>query len=273
MLQRLGIVTTVAATTIVFFSSFAFSAGYYTIQDQKPDQTNLLQDSPLDPLTVMSTSIEALSAGMMDLMSWQQHSQNLPDPAEPYKRVQQFGTWVTDPAEGTCRNTRARVLIRFSEVPVTMNPKGCTVVSGKWLDPYTHRYVSRASDLDIDHVVPLKNSYRSGAWQWDYKKRCLYGNFLANSFHLLAVNREDNRKKGDGGPERFMPSERSYACEYVSNWLKIKLIWNLALASAEGQAIEEIVKENQCDPAILSISESDLRSQRKAIQANMGLCH
>ena len=73
-------------------------------------------------------------------------------------------------------------------------------------------------------VVVLKNSYENGAWRWDYQKRCLYANFMDNDFHLLAVLNKDNRKKGDKGPDKFMPSNPSFACEYLSIWLKIKLL-------------------------------------------------
>ena len=38
--------------------------------------------------------------------------------------------------------------------------KRCTVSRGRWLAPYTGKFFFEASDVDIDHLVPLK-------WAWD----------------------------------------------------------------------------------------------------------
>ena len=39
----------------------------------------------------------------------------------------------------------------------------CSITAGTWLDPYTGRTLTDPSDVDIDHVVPLANAWRSGA--------------------------------------------------------------------------------------------------------------
>ncbi|RYZ66974.1 MAG: DUF1524 domain-containing protein, partial [Proteobacteria bacterium] len=208
----------------------------------------------------------------LSLMEWNSHTKKLEGPTEPYRRLAQYGSWVNDRTDDTCLNTRGLKLAKESLVPVTLSPKGCTVISGKWVDPYSGRTYSQASELDIDHMVPLKNSYVNGAWKWDFKKRCLYANFMHNDFHLFAVKDDDNKKKGDSGPDHFMPSDKSYRCEYLANWLKIKLIWSLAITASEGQAIETLAQENNCDLKNMSISVRELRSQRQEITSNMGLC-
>lgn len=35
----------------------------------------------------------------------------------------------------------------------------CTATSGSWLSPYDGATWTAASDLDIDHMVPLKNAW------------------------------------------------------------------------------------------------------------------
>lgn len=76
-----------------------------------------------------------------------------------------WGRWID--ADHDCQDTRQEVLIRQSEVPVTFKTdKHCHVVSGKWTDPYTGEVITNASDLDIDHMVPLKEAHDSGGWQW-----------------------------------------------------------------------------------------------------------
>ena len=253
---------------IILTSSFAFSAEYYTLKENAAS----IQNQTIDPFETLELASSTIADQFLSLMDWEAHAQKMEEPSDPYRRLSQYGTWVTDPEDGSCLNTRGRKLAHESLVPVTLSPKGCTVISGKWIDPYSNRAYSQASDLDIDHMVPLKNSYMSGAWKWDFKKRCLYANFMHNSFHLIAVKDDDNQQKGDSSPEKFMPSDESYRCEYLTNWLKIKLIWNLTMTSSEGAAIERLAKENNCDVKSMSMSSNELRTQRQDIISNIGLC-
>jgi hypothetical protein len=256
---------------LVSFSVLAASPDYYTVREDTTARSKAV--ASLDPFEVFSEAAVQTAAQVLDLLTWQHHQQTLKDPATPYNRLQQYGTWVVDHSTGTCYNTRARVLIRQSEIPVRFKGSGgCVVDSGKWLDPYTDSYFTNANDLDIDHVVPLKNSYDSGAWQWDQKKRCTYANFMANDYHLLAVRKEDNRMKGDGGPDKFMPANSAYACDYLSHWLKIKLIWNLAMVPGEAEGIERLAQQNHCDAKVLSITMQELRGQRQSILAIANIC-
>ena len=57
--------------------------------------------------------------------------------------------------DGNCRDTRAEVLIASSTGRVHMRKNGCSVDRGKWFDPYTGKTFTQASDVDIDHLVPL----------------------------------------------------------------------------------------------------------------------
>ena len=49
------------------------------------------------------------------------------------------------------------------------------VKSGFWLDPYSGKFFSKASKLDIDHIVPLKNAYEFGAEIWSKKSKRKFG--------------------------------------------------------------------------------------------------
>ncbi|MGZ3747100.1 MAG: HNH endonuclease family protein [Pseudobdellovibrionaceae bacterium] len=261
---------------LIFLISFSAQASwpdYYTVEESESLRSHH-SDPSLNPMEALNGLAEEARAKILDfnLLSWTHHNEELADPEVPYDRKSQYGTWVRDPREKNCYNTRARVLIRSSEIPVSFSTNGCTVVSGQWHDPYSDSEFTQASDLQIDHVVPLKNSYVSGAWKWDGAKRCLYGNFMSNEFHLLAVNGHDNMKKGDRTPEEFMPPNEAYACTYLTIWLKIKLIWNLAMTPSEAQAISQLVKQNNCDESLLVMTSEDLNHQRESILENMTLC-
>ena len=115
-----------------------------------------------------------------------------------------------------CQDTRAEVLIEESVVPPTFkNEDRCRVVSGLWEGPYTGQSFTEASDVDIDHLVPLKNAHLSGGWQWDDDRREDYANSMAADNHLVAVEKYANRAKGARGPEDWQPPDQSYHCQYA----------------------------------------------------------
>lgn len=268
--RKTSTLVSVSITLLFAFSAQASSPDYYTVHDQNPQVSS---DHSIDPLEAFTEAVEAARRAVnLNLMNWDHHQQTLEDPSVPYNRKDHYGTWVRDPADGTCHNTRARVLIRDSASQVSYSSNGCTVRGGEWHDPYSNHDFSDASDLQIDHVVPLKNSYISGAWKWDGAKRCLYANYMQNDYHLLAVNGSENMRKGDRTPEGFMPSDTSFACDYLTIWLKIKMIWNLALTPSEADAITHLVQQNHCDSSLLVMNQQELRKQRQAIVDNMGLC-
>lgn len=141
--------------------------------------------------------------------------------------------------DNDCQNTRAEVLIMGSTVaPDFATGRRCRVTGGSWHGPYTGKVFNDASDLDIDHLVPLKNAHLSGGWQWNDDRREDYANNMATSYHLMAVDRSSNRAKGAGGPEEWQPSNESFHCEYAYYWIAVKAIWGLTATSAEWASLE-----------------------------------
>jgi Protein of unknown function (DUF1524) len=61
--------------------------------------------------------------------------------------------------------------------------------------------------VDIDHIVPPANAWRSGAKRWSRKRRRSSANDLTDS-QLIAVSASSNRSKGDQGPEAWEPPRR-----------------------------------------------------------------
>ena len=75
----------------------------------------------------------------------------------------------------------------------------CRVETGQWFGAFTAVYVDDPGDLDIDHIVPLKNAHLSGAWAWNPAMKEEYANYLEDPDHLIAVASRANRSKGRPG--------------------------------------------------------------------------
>ena len=147
--------------------------------------------------------------------------------------------WIDE--DDDCQDTRQEVLIAESEVPVSFKGnKQCKVESGQWTDPYTGGMFTDPMDLDVDHMVPLKNVHRSGGWRWSFGKREAYANDLSHSEHLIAVKASANRSKGAKGPDQWKPSNEAYHCQYARDWEAVKSRWGLSMTAVEAAAVEEM---------------------------------
>ena len=146
-------------------------------------------------------------------------------------------------ADGDCQNARHETLIEESRIPVSFkDERRCQVASGEWAGPYTGTLVTEASDLDIDHMVPLANAHRSGGWQWPEDRKELYANYLDYPGHLVAATQRANRTKSDKGPEAWRPDDRAYWCQYALDWIEIKRSWELTATPDEADALREMVE-------------------------------
>jgi hypothetical protein len=140
-----------------------------------------------------------------------------------------------------CENTRAAVLIKVSLVPVPMNKSGCSVLSGRWTDPWSGTTTTKAAAFDIDHTVPLENAWVSGAWNWTAARRLAFANDTIDADHLVPIAADENRAKGADGPDRWKPPLRSTWCRYALDWDRIKAKWHLSATAAEWAALQEMV--------------------------------
>jgi hypothetical protein len=129
-------------------------------------------------------------------------------------------------------NTRAEVLKSESTKKPRLNARH-TVLTGRWVSPYDGTVVTKASKLDIDHVVPLEEAWTSGAASWSTKRREAYANDIGYGPALVAVTLHENRSKGDREPDEWMPVRSSYACTYLRSWVAIKSRWRLTVDPAE----------------------------------------
>jgi len=142
-------------------------------------------------------------------------------------------------------DSREQVLIRDSKSLPQIDGYDCSVVAGDWVSPYDGARWGDPSNIDIDHVVALKEVWDSGGWAWSEATRTAYANDTIDKRTLLAVTDRVNRQKGDRDPSNWMPPLRGYWCQYLSDWISIKARWNLSMDQSEFGRIKNVVT-NSC---------------------------
>jgi hypothetical protein len=154
------------------------------------------------------------------------------DTAHPSSRSYWGDGWID--ADGDCQNTRAEVLIAESTAPVTFSTSShCSVVAGRWVDPWSGSAVTSAAGVQIDHDVPLAEAWRSGAWAWTNEQRLAYANDLTDEWALNALTSGENDSKSDRDPARWRPPLQSKWCLYAKAWTTIKAKYQLTADQAE----------------------------------------
>ena len=164
-----------------------------------------------------------------------------PVPAEVAEYSRSHWRHWTD-EDGDCQDARQEVLISESLVEVSFeSERECRVATGRWYGAFSGAYVDEPGDLDIDHLVPLKNAHDSGGWAWSPDKKREYANYLGDPDHLIAVTSGANRSKGAKGPEEWRPPDEGYWCRYATDWTEVKMEWGLTMTQRETEAIIEML--------------------------------
>ena len=148
-----------------------------------------------------------------------------------------FVHWIDADRDGC--DTREEVLIAESRTTPRIGA-GCSV-AGSWRSVYDGVTTTSASSFDIDHVVPLKEAWDSGAWAWTSARRKGYANDLGNARSLRAVSAASNRAKSDRDPAQWLPPLTSFRCTYATDWVVIKVRWRLNVDALERAAIKRIL--------------------------------
>ncbi|MEU2899617.1 HNH endonuclease family protein [Streptomyces sp. NPDC006967] len=145
-----------------------------------------------------------------------------------------------NPSDGC--NTRSEVLLDEAVEQPAVGP-GCRLAGGRWWSYYDQVWVTSASGLDLDHLVPLAESWDSGASAWTAQRREAYANDQGVEASLVAVTARSNRSKADQDPSQWLPPAGEVHCRYVAEWVAIKLRWSLTADEAEVAALDEVAAE------------------------------
>lgn len=137
------------------------------------------------------------AGGRLPKHSNRQHHSNTA--AADYSRDKFGHGWQDFDHDG--KDTRQEVLIAQNTGNLVYNKHG-RVLHGKWISLYSGQVFTDASQLDVDHVVPLSWAWKHGADKWSQEKRERFANDQRN---LVAVEASLNRQKGDKGLDQWLP--------------------------------------------------------------------
>lgn len=167
-------------------------------------------------------------------------------PKTDYSREQFGNGWATT---NGC-DTRNIILNRDLE-NVIIN-ESCQVVSGILHDPYTGKIINfaRGSEtsgaIQIDHVVALSDAWQKGAQQLSQAERI---NLANDPLELLAVDGTANQDKSDGDAATWLPSNKSFRCQYIARQIAVKQKYKLWATQAEYDVMDKIL--NKCPEQLL----------------------
>ncbi|HET6483590.1 MAG TPA: HNH endonuclease family protein [Actinoplanes sp.] len=152
-----------------------------------------------------------------------------------YKR-ENFPHWRST---GSNCDVRDSVLKRDG---TNVKTSGCNVVAGSWNSLYDGKVLDAPTKVDIDHMVPLANAWRSGAAKWSTDEREEFANDLDDP-QLIAVSANSNRSKGDQDPSTWKPTDASSWCEYAQDWVTVKSKWKLTVTVKEKAALKDMLEK------------------------------
>jgi hypothetical protein len=146
-----------------------------------------------------------------------------------------FPHWRDDDGNGC--DARDDVLVAQDRSGNLTDADCDAAMTGEWVSMYDAETVTDSGDIDIDHFVPLKEAWGSGAVDWTTEDRQAYANWQENAWHLIAVTASSNRSKSDQDPAEWMPVDETVWCAYIWAWVEVKTEWALSVDEAEKAAL------------------------------------
>jgi hypothetical protein len=156
-----------------------------------------------------------------------------PHSLEGYSR-DKFEHWIED------HWPRTRQVVLSRDAKHVGVEQEIQTASKSWHSAYDDRILTTPSDVDVDHVVPLANAWRSGADKWSSAQRHKFANDLTTT-QLIAVSAVANRDKGDQSPDRWVPPNAAYHCFYGRAWIHVKFNYGLSVTQKEKEALNSLL--------------------------------
>ncbi|MEV7965129.1 HNH endonuclease family protein [Sphaerisporangium sp. NPDC088356] len=135
-------------------------------------------------------------------------------------------------------DTRNDVLARDGDALKYRSGSKCVLISMTLHDPYTDKTIDwtkqNASDVQIDHVMPLSYDWQMGASRWSKAKRVQIAN---DPLNLMPVDGSANSSKGDSGPATWLPPSKVIRCSYAVRFAQVALKYELPVTAPDKDAM------------------------------------
>ncbi|MDL5202027.1 HNH endonuclease family protein [Streptomyces sp. ALI-76-A] len=131
-------------------------------------------------------------------------------------------------------DTRNDLLQRDGQSLRFRSGSDCVVIAMTLRDPYTGTTIQwrkqDASEVQIDHVVPLSYSWQMGSSRWSEDKR----EQLANDpLNLIPAEGRANSAKGDSGPASWLPPNKQIRCAYVVRFAQVAAKYEMPVTAPD----------------------------------------
>jgi len=212
--------------TIVAVLSLFLFAGIIFLNT--PNQSPINTNKPNNSQVTSSPAIDALQTLAIKGRA----------PKTDYSREQFGADWIK------INGCDTRNIILNRDLSNVVVDETCNVTSGILNDPYTGNVINfvrganTSSAVQIDHAVALSDAWQKGAQQFTLEKRIELAN---DSLELLAVDGSANMQKSDGDAATWLPSNKSFRCQYVARQIAVKQKYSLWVTQAEHDAIADIL--------------------------------
>lgn len=144
--------------------------------------------------------------------------------------------WV-DLNESGCDTRKDVLRQQLIATDATASADDCAISTGLWYSSYDDTFVTVASDLEIDHIVALREAFESGAFSWDKQTRRDFANDTRN---LVAITRSANRSKSDNDVADWRPPEHAW-CAVSTRIIDVKFRYALSVDRDEHGALLEMI--------------------------------
>ena len=199
--------------------------------DAAPAESEAFSEAPAEPVVGAEEPVGDEISNLLISLVIEAES---PD---PYDRSL-FRHWIDEDGDGC--NARREVLIAEAIEAPTIGDR-CDLIGGLWYSAFDGVTTDDDSSFDVDHMVPLSEAWDSGANEWSSERRRAFANDLDLPQALIAVSASSNRSKGDKDPADWLPPLRSYHCQYVEDWVRVKVKWELSVDQREFNAIRNLL--------------------------------
>lgn len=161
--------------------------------------------------------------------------------ATGYDRNGKFGNGWKD-SDGNKCDERQDTLKRDMFKVKFKDSKNCQLASGTLKDAYTGTTINwkvNSGSVDIDHVVALKNVWISGGKKLTQTQRVAVAN---DPLNLMASQASANRSKGDRNAAEWLPTNKTFRCQYVATQIGVKKKYSLSVTAAERDAMKRVLQ-------------------------------